>query len=85
MGEFCENLDTPVYIGGGDGEVLETTVGGIMPYPFLKFEGRGVAKTDSEKVKMPEICDIVWAAGFRLFHLIGNFSPLGRGSARFSQ
>ena len=39
MGEFCENLDTPVYIGGGDGEVLETTVGGIMPYPFLKFEG----------------------------------------------
>ena len=38
-----------------------------------------------EKVKMPEICDIVWAAGFRLFHLIGNFSPLGRGSARFLQ
>ena len=40
LGEFCENLDTPVYIVGGDGKVLSTTVGEIMPYPFLKFEAQ---------------------------------------------
>ena len=38
MGEFCESLDTPVYICGGEGNLLETTVGELMPYPFLKFD-----------------------------------------------
>lgn len=40
LAEFCESLDTPVYIAGGDGKILETTVGEMMPYPFLKFEGQ---------------------------------------------
>ncbi len=38
LAEFCESLDTPVYICGGEGGVLETTVGEMMPYPFLKFD-----------------------------------------------
>lgn len=38
LAEFCESLDTPVYIGDGNGGLLEVTVGEMMPHPFLKFD-----------------------------------------------
>ena len=36
MTEFCESLDTPVYVSGKVGEILESSVREMLPHPFLK-------------------------------------------------
>ncbi|MDO5602938.1 MAG: cytidine deaminase [Oscillospiraceae bacterium] len=34
MAEFCQNGDTPVLVRGGDGVIMRSTVGGLLPEAF---------------------------------------------------
>lgn len=36
MAEFCESADTPIFLAGKDNSIIESSVGGLLPYAFLK-------------------------------------------------